>query len=119
MGRDVTYKTIDEYIAQFSPEVQEKLALLRETIRQAAPQATEKISWSMPTFYLNGNLVHFAAFKKHIGFYPGADGIENFKQKMQMYRSSKGAVQFPLDQPMPVELVREIVLFRVGQNEKS
>ncbi|MEL7658243.1 MAG: DUF1801 domain-containing protein, partial [Bacillota bacterium] len=85
-----TPKTIDEYIRQFPPEIQEQLQALREVIKDAAPSATEKISWQMPTFYLNGNLVHFAAHKNHVGFYPGASGVENFQQKISEYQSSKG-----------------------------
>ena len=108
--------TIDEYIAQFSGDVQAKLRAMREVIRAAAPDATEKISYQMPTFYLNGNLVHFAALKNHIGFYPTPSGIERFLDELITYRSSKGAVQFPLDQPLPLELVARIVQFRVGEN---
>lgn len=118
MAGEISYTTIDEYIAQFSPDIQERLHLMRETIKKAAPKATEKISWAMPTFYLNGNLVHFAAAKKHIGFYPGADGIEFFKDRFNNYSFSKGAVQFPFSKPLPVELISEIVHFRVSQNEQ-
>lgn len=118
MARDDAYKTIDEYIAQFPSDVQERLQLMRKTIAQAAPEATEKISWAMPTFYLNGNLVHFAAFKKHVGFYPGADGVEAFKEKFEKFSYSKGGVQFPLNEPLPVDLISEIVRFRVKQNEE-
>ena len=108
--------SIDEYISTFPVEVQAKLNELRNTIHAVAPQATEKISWQMPTFYLYGNLVHFAAFSKHIGFYPGANGIERFLPKMEQYKTSKGAVQFPLNQPLPLDLVREIVAFRLQEN---
>lgn len=112
-------KTIDDYIAQFPPEIQKRLHAMRETIRKAAPEASEKISWAMPTFYQNGNLVHFAAFKKHIGFYPGADGIDYFRQRFDEggYSYSKGAVQFPLTRPLPLELIDEIVRFRAEQNK--
>jgi len=110
--------TIDAYIAQFSPEIQEKLQSLRKIIRETAPDAGEKISWQMPTFTLKGNLVHFAAHKNHIGFYPGPSGIEVFKDKLSEYKSSKGAVQFPNDKPLPFDLVREIVAFRVSENKK-
>jgi uncharacterized protein YdhG (YjbR/CyaY superfamily) len=116
MGRDISYTTIDEYIAQSPPELIERLQILRKTIRAAAPDAVEKISWSMPTFYQNGNLVHFAAFKKHIGFFPGADGIEAFKDRMRAYSVSKGGVQLPNDKPLPLDLVAEIVRYRLGQN---
>lgn len=111
-----TYKTIDEYIALFPLDVQEKMQKLRQVIKDASPDAQEKISWQMPTFYLYGNLVHFAAHKNHIGFYPGESGIVNFKQKFSEFKSSKGAVQFPLDKPMPYELIAEIVSFRTAEN---
>lgn len=111
-----TYKTIDEYIALFPLDVQEKMNKLRQVIKDASPDATEKISWQMPTFYLYGNLVHFAAHKKHIGFYPGESGIENFKHKFAEFKSSKGAVQFPLDKEFPYELIAEIVRFRTAEN---
>lgn len=118
MGRDAGYSTIDAYVALFEPQVQTLLQTLRETIHAAAPLATEKISWSMPTFYQNGNLVHFAAFKKHIGFFPGADGIEAFKEKLSAFKWSKGGIQFPLDKPLPLSLVSEIVRYRVEMNSK-
>ena len=110
--------TIDEYIAQFPPDVQEKLREIRAVIREAAPGAVEKISYQMPTFYLNGNLVHFAAHPHHIGFYPTPSGIEAFKDEISAYKSSKGAVQFPLDQPIPYELIGKIVKYRVAENLK-
>ena len=108
--------TIDEYIAQFPAEIQEKLQAIRKVIREAAPDATEKISWQMPTFVLHGNLVHFAANKAHIGFYPGASGIEVFIQDLAEYKSSKGAVQFPYNKPLPVEIISRIVKYRVDEN---
>lgn len=111
-----SYQTIDEYISLFSPEVQKILQELRSVIKEAAPDAQVKISWQMPTFFLHGNLVHFAAQKKHIGLYPGASGIENFKHQFAEYKYSKGAVQFPIHKPIPFELVREIVKFRVKEN---
>ncbi len=110
--------TIDEYIAQFSPEIQEKLQSLRKVIREIAPDAGEKISWQMPTFILNGNLVHFAANKNHIGFYPGPSGIEAFKERLPEFKYSKGAIQFPYNKPMPFDLIREIVAFRISENMK-
>lgn len=113
-----TCADIDTYIAQFPPETKEKLSALRKTIQEAAPGAKEKISYQMPTFALFGNLVHFAAFKKHIGFYPAPEGIEAFRERLSAYPSSKGAVQFPLDQPLPLALIREIVQFRVAQNTR-
>ena len=120
MGLEITFTTMDDYIAQFSPDIRERLQAVRETIRSAAPDASEKISWGMPTFFLNGNLVHFAAAKKHIGFYPGADGIELFKSRFEEERLSysKGAVQFPHTRPLPLELVVEITRFRASQNRE-
>ncbi len=113
------FNTIDEYISQFPEEVQEVLESLRKVIKEAAPEATEKISYQMPSFYLHGNLVHFAAYKKHIGFYPTPSGIAVFKEKLSAYKSSKGSVQFPLDKPLPYELISEIVAFRVAENRKK
>jgi uncharacterized protein YdhG (YjbR/CyaY superfamily) len=108
-------QTIDEYIAGFPDDVQQILQQIRRTIRAAAPDAQEAISYQMPTYKLHGNLVHFAAFKKHIGFYPDPSGIEAFKDELAPYVSSKGAVQFPLDQPIPYELIGRIVTFRVAE----
>jgi uncharacterized protein YdhG (YjbR/CyaY superfamily) len=108
--------TIDEYIQEFPPDVQAKLSELRSTIRRSAPQATEKISYRMPTFYFNGNLVHFAAFERHIGFYPTPTGIDRFRKELKKYKSAKGSVQFPLDEPLPLELIAAIVKFRVEEN---
>jgi uncharacterized protein YdhG (YjbR/CyaY superfamily) len=109
-------QTIDEYIASFPADVQEVLQKIRKTIHEAAPEATEKISYQMPTFYLKGNLVHFAAFKEHIGFYPVPTGIEKFKKELSVYKQGKGSVQFPLDQPMPYDLITKIVKFRVKES---
>ncbi len=111
-----TPKDIDEYIAGFPREVQEILGKIRETIREAAPDARETINYQIPTFTLEGNLVHFAAFKKHIGFYPAPSGIEKFKLELSAYEGAKGSVKFPLDKPIPYELIREIVAFRVEEN---
>lgn len=113
------FTSIDEYIATFPEEIQTILKKMHATIKVAAPDAEEKISYQMPTFSLRGNLVHFAAFKKHIGFYPTPSGIEKFKNELSAYKSSKGAVQFPIDQPIPYELVRKIVTFRVRENLKK
>lgn len=110
------YASIDAYIADYPPGIQEKLEAMRRTIRGAAPEAKEIISYQMPTFYLNGNLVHFAAFKQHIGFYPAPSGIEAFREELAAYKGAKGSVQFPLDQPLPLELVRRIVAFRAEEN---
>lgn len=114
-----TVKTIDEYILQFSPEIQEKLQTMRKIINESAPEAEERMSWQMPTFYLHGNLVHFAVHKNHIGFYPGPSGIAEFKQKVSEYKNSKGAVQFPNDKTIPYEMIAEIVRFRVVENIKE
>ena len=111
-----SFNSIDEYIAAFSPEIQEKLRAMRAAIHAAAPDASEKISYQMPTFYLNGNLVHFAAFKNHIGFYPAPRGIEAFAAELARYPGSKGAIRFPLDQPLPLDLVGRIVQFRAAEN---
>jgi uncharacterized protein YdhG (YjbR/CyaY superfamily) len=111
--------TIDEYIQGFPPHVQAILSELRSTIRQAAPQAVEKIAYRIPTFYLNGNLVHFAAFQHHIGFYPAPSGIARFQKELKRYRSAKGSVQFPLDEPLPLELIAKIVEFRVAENSRK
>lgn len=109
-----TFNTIDEYIATFSPDVQALLQEMRRTIRETAPDAVEAISYQMPTFKLKGrNLVHFAAFKKHIGFYPGSEGIEVFSRELAAYKVSKGTVQFPLGQPLPLDLVERITAYRV------
>lgn len=107
---------IDDYIASFPQEVQVILEKLRQTIRQAAPDATEKISYQMPTFYLNGNLVHFAAYKNHIGFYPAPSGIVAFQDELTKYKTSKGAIQFPINEALPLALVKKIVAFRVKEN---
>lgn len=109
--------TIDAFIAQHPPEVQAILRQIRAIIREAAPDATETINYGIPTFQLNGNLVHFSAFKKHIGFYPAPSGIEHFKDELSGYAGAKGSVQFPLDQPIPYELIRKIVEFRVQENQ--
>ena len=114
-----TFKSIDEYILQFPLEVQEILEKLREVIRESAPNSEEKISYQMPTFYLYGNLVHFAAYKKHIGFYPTSSGIEAFKDRLSEYKTSKGTVQFPIEKPLPYKLISEIVKFRVDMNIKK
>ena len=112
-------KTVEEYIRRYPPEAQGKLTAIRAAIRAAAPAAQEKISYSMPAYMLNGPLVYFGAFKSHVGFYPTAEGIEAFKEELKEYKSSKGAVQFPLDRPLPLELVERIVKHRVGENLKK
>lgn len=107
---------IDDYIAGFPPDVRAILEKIRETIRAAAPDAEETMSYQMPTFTLKGNLVHFAAFKKHIGFYPVPTGIEEFKSELAGYEGGKGSVKFPLDRPIPFDLISKIVAFRVKEN---
>ncbi len=111
-----TPKSIDEYIAGFPPDIREILERIRLTIREAAPRAEEAISYQMPTFRLHGNLVHFAAFKNHIGFYPTPTGTEEFQKQLSAYKGGKGSVRFPLDQPIPFDLIGEIVKFRVEEN---
>ena len=111
------FETIDEYIESFPKDVQVSLEKMRQTIRKAAPDASEAISYQMPTFKLNGrNLVHFAAFKNHIGFYPIPSGIEAFKKELSPYKQGKGSVQFPLDKPIPYDIVAKIVKYRVKEN---
>ncbi|MCA1058214.1 DUF1801 domain-containing protein [Rossellomorea aquimaris] len=114
-----SFTTVDEYISQFPENVQERLQSLRELIIMTVPNAKEKISYQMPTFALHGNLVHFAAYKNHIGFYPTPSGINAFKDKMTEYKTAKASVQFPLNRPIPYELIREIVTFRVAENEEK
>ena len=109
-------KDIDEYIAGFPEDVQEILEEIRTTIRKAAPDAEETIKYQMPTFTLNGNLVHFAAYKKHIGFYPVPRGVEKFKEALSAYEGAKSTVRFPLDKPIPFGLITKIVKFRVKKN---
>ncbi len=109
-------KNIDEYIENYPEDVQEILQKIRRLIHEIAPQAQEKISYKMPTFTLNGNLVYFAAFKNHIGFYPIPSGVEKFKKELSVYHQGKGSVQFPLDKPIPYDLIEKIVRFRVKEN---
>lgn len=107
---------IDAYIAQFPEDIQKLLGKIRQTIHEVAPEAAEKISYGMPGFFLNGPLVYFAAYPRHIGFYPTGEGIEAFKGELVAYQWSKGAVQFPLDQPIPYELIKKMVKHRVDVN---
>jgi uncharacterized protein YdhG (YjbR/CyaY superfamily) len=109
-------ETIDAYIAGFPKDVQSILQKVRTTIRKAAPEAEEAIKYRMPTFTLKGNLVHFAAFKSHIGFYPTPTGTEKFKRELSVYEGAKGSVRFPLDRPIPFALISRIVKFRVKEN---
>lgn len=109
-------KDIDAYIAAFPPDVQEKLQAMRSTIQAAAPQATEAIKYAIPTFVWHGNLVHFAAFKNHIGFYATPTGHSAFEKELSKYKQGKGSVQFPIDEPLPLALVTRIVKYRVKEN---
>lgn len=111
-----TPKNIDEYIAGFPTDVQEILQEIRTTIRRAAPGAEEKISYQIPSFAWHGNLIHFAAFKKHIGLYPAPRGVAEFKEELSAYEGGKGTLQFPLDKPVPFDLIRRIVQFRMEEN---
>ena len=110
---------INAYIAQFPPEVQEQLQALRHIIQKAAPEATERISYGMPTFYLEGNLVHFAAWKSHIGFYPAPEAVTIFSKELAQYKVAKGSVHLPLDKPLPVWLIERIVQFRETENRNK
>jgi len=112
-------KTVDEYIASFSPEVRTILKNIRLTIRKAAPGAQETISYNMPTFVLKGVLVHFAAFKKHIGFYPPVRGDSRLQKALSIYAGEKGNLRFPFDQPIPYGLIEEVVKLRVKQNKSN
>lgn len=119
MERHSNARTIDEYVHGLPPKTRRVLQELRATIRAAAPGAEETMNYAIPTFKLNGNLVHFAAFENHVGFYPTPSGITAFKKELAEYKSSKGSVQFPLDQPLPLQLVSRIVKFRVAEQHKK
>jgi len=110
------FQSIDEYIATFPADIQALLETVRATIKAAAPGAEERISYQMPAFALNGNLVYFSALKGHIGLYPTSSGIAAFKDELAVYKSTKGAVRFPIDQPLPLDLISRIVRFRVAEN---
>ncbi len=113
-------ETIDEYIAAFPPDIQKKLEGLRKTIQESAPTAKETNSYGMPTFKLKRNLVHFAVHKAHIGFYPGGPSAVNaFEKELNEYKTSKGAIRFPLDRPIPLDIVGRIVKFRVAEEEQK
>ena len=113
------YETIDEYIAMFPAEVQARLQQVRSVVHADAPDAKERISYKMPAFTLNGNLVYFGAFTNHIGFYPIPTGIAAFEKELSIYKQGKGSVQFPFDQPLPVDLITRIVKFRAAENLKN
>ena len=119
MAKRPSAGTIDGYIAEFPPETRKALQEVRALVSAAAPDATETISYAIPTFDMNGkHLVHFAAYERHVGFYPTGGGIAAFKEELEPYRSGKGSVQFPLGQPLPSDLIRRIVEFRVGENAR-
>lgn len=111
--------TIDEYIETFPIDVQKILQSVRKTIKNSAPKAEEVISYMIPTFKLHGNLVHFAAYQNHIGFYPASSGVRTFAKELTAYKTSKGTIQFPIDQPIPLALIRKIVKFRVKENAEK
>jgi uncharacterized protein YdhG (YjbR/CyaY superfamily) len=115
-GKQVGFNSIDVYIASFPVEIQKIMQELRATIKAAAPGAEEKISYQMPAFVLKGNLVYFAAWKNHIGFYPASSGTQAFKHELSIYESTKGSVKFPLEKPLPLDLISRIVKFRVVEN---
>jgi uncharacterized protein YdhG (YjbR/CyaY superfamily) len=118
LQKEPSFTTIDEYIQLFPGPIRKRLAALRRLIHETAPDAQERISYRMPTFFLNGNLVHFAAHSGHIGFYPTPSGISRFERELSRYVYAKGSVQFPLDEELPVELIKKIVKFRVDENRK-
>jgi len=120
MASRPTADSIDEYVAGFPPKTQAVLEEMRALIKASAPAATETISYAIPTFDLNGrHLVHFAGYENHIGFYPVPSGMEAFKEELKPYKQGKGSAQFPLDQPMPADLIRRIVEFRVEENTRK
>ena len=112
-------RTIDEYIGTFQKHVQERLESIRKLVAKLAPDAQEKISYQMPTFYLNGNLVHFAGFQNHIGFYPTPHGISEFQKELSKYKNGKGSIQFPLDEPLPMKLIERMVKYRIQKDRNK
>lgn len=114
-----TFSSVDEYIASYSGDIKERMEILRKLILDCSPEITEKISWGMATFVLNGNLVHFSGEKKHMGFHPDPSAIIAFKDRLKDYKHSKGTVQLPYDKPMPYDLLREIVMFRVREQKEK
>jgi len=113
------HQTIDDYIADFPPNVQQLLQQMRATIKQIAPTAQEAIKYAIPTFILKGNIAHFAAFKNHIGFYPTPMGMAEFEDELSHYKTGKGSVQFPLDKPLPLDLIKRMVQFRMQKLENK
>lgn len=118
-GISLSPTTVDEYIAQFPSDVQKILGKIRTVVKESAPQAEEKMSYQMLGYYLNGGLVWFGAYKRHIGFYPKTDGMQTAIQELAAYQGTKGSVHFPIDQPIPYELIGKIVKFRVAENLKK
>lgn len=116
MIKSDTSKNIDDYIAEYQPDIQDKLKELRATIRKAAPDAEEKISYGMPAFAFKGVLIYFAVHTKHIGLYPYPSAIEAFKKEASKYKTAKGSIQFPLNKPLPLEFISRIVTFRLQEN---
>ena len=115
----IKLNTIDEYISSFPKNIQKMLEAVRATIHKAAPDAEEAISYAIPTFKLNGNLVHFAAFKNHIGLYPTPNGIEEFEKELSVYNQGKGSVHFPINKPLPLDLISKIVKYRIKKNSEK
>ena len=119
MKSKADFRSIDEYIGTFPKDTQKILQKMRETIKAAAPEAQEIISYKMPAFTLMGNLVYFGAFKNHIGFYPTPSGTEAFRREISIYQGAKGSIRFPIDEPLPLKLITKIVKFRVAENLKK
>ncbi|MCL8265956.1 iron chaperone [Leptospira weilii] len=117
--KKINFKDVDDYISRFPENIQKILEELRFVIRKSAPEAEEKISYQIPAFVFHGNLVYFAAYKKHIGFYPTSSGIRAFQSELMKYKTSKGAVQFPINQPLPLKLIAKIVKYRVKENKEK
>ncbi|EQA62501.1 iron chaperone [Leptospira alexanderi] len=118
-SKKINFKDVDDYISRFPENIQKILEGLRSVIRKSAPKAEEKISYQIPAFVFHGNLVYFAAYKKHIGFYPTSSGIRAFQSELTKYKTSKGAVQFPVDRPLPLKLIAKIVKYRVKENKNK
>ncbi|MCU0331986.1 MAG: DUF1801 domain-containing protein [Ignavibacteriaceae bacterium] len=110
------FKSVDEYISTFPKDTRKILEQVRQTIKNSAPEAEETINYQIPTFKLSGNLVHFAAFKNHIGFYPTSSGQKAFEKELSVYKSGKGSIQFPTDKPLPLALIKKIVKYRIKEN---
>ncbi|MBE8363912.1 iron chaperone [Leptospira borgpetersenii] len=117
-SKKINFKSVDDYISRFPEDIRKILEELRSVIRKSAPKAEEKISYQIPAFVFHGNLVYFAAYKKHIGFYPTSSGIKAFQNELIGYKTSKGAIQFPIDRPLPLKLIAKIVTYRVKENTK-